>query len=247
MDFISPESRLVITRPESQADELIKQIKIANPDLNLLHLPLISILPVRFELPDIQFEKAIFISRNAVEHFFHRSSNIAHSYFAVGEPTAKLVDQFTGTTTHYPDQMNADGLVAMDELQSVKGQNILLIKGEGGRSLIYDELSSRGANVSVLDVYRRKLPELSSQKNIINANSASNIWLITSVEAMINLHRILGLSAQPQHQTRVIVSSDRLKEAALNKGFQIVAQSAGATDRQLVQCVKSLFSDQDNT
>jgi len=247
MDLIASESRIIITRPEGQAGDLVEQLQSLNAELSVQHLPLIEIQPLQYSVNRSRFDKAIFISRNAVNYFFVDTLPTISSYFAVGKPTAKILEKHIKQMPLFPEQMNADGLVAMEELRAVEGEEILLVKGEGGRSLIYDELTSRGAKVTELDVYRRKLPELAAQKAIINSYSSHNIWMITSAEAISNLYRILGLSNKPHHQTKLIVSSDRLSEVARNKGFQIVAQSAGATDRQLVQCVKSLFSDQDNT
>ena len=115
----------------------------------------------------------------------------------------------------------------------------------GGRKLISESLIQRGAKVTELDVYQRKLPDYATQKAIRTAQKLDPLWIISSAEALTNLHRILGLAENPLHQTRVIVSSERLKNIAQQKGFVIFAQSAGASHIQLVQCVKKRFKIQE--
>ncbi|MCW9017827.1 MAG: uroporphyrinogen-III synthase, partial [Kangiellaceae bacterium] len=118
----------------------------------------------------------------------------------------------------------------------------VIVKGEAGRPLLQQELTQKGAKVTTLDVYQRKIPNWALQKNIAHQLSTNNIWLVTSAQAIDHLYRIQGLSEHPNHRTKLIVSSNRLAEFANKKGFTIFGQSSGASDLQLVQCVKSLFN-----
>ncbi|WP_196139158.1 uroporphyrinogen-III synthase [Aliikangiella sp. G2MR2-5] len=243
---------LAITRPANQADSLIAELKKLNEDLNILHLPLIDISPEAFELPPEKPDKLIFISGNAVHHFvksendFLRRNSNQLQLFAVGEHTAdKLKPYFNGVVS-FPQQMNAEGLLALPQLESVCGQSIWLIKGVEGRPIIAESLQQKGAVVHSISVYRRRLPDFATQKQIREANYNNQlVWMITSEQALNHLFRILALSDNPSHATPAIVSSDRLKQAARNKGFTIIAQSAGASESQLVQCVKKLLSNQE--
>ena len=237
---------LVVTRPQGQADDLVTALQsVVNPLTTVEQLPLLQIYPMSTKtLPDEKFHGVIFISGNAVNYFFRAidplDSRLANSlYLAVGENTAQCVLQQSGRAAIFPQQMNSEGLLALAELSQVAGQNWLIAKGEGGRSAIRETLESRGARVFELDLYERKLPDFSVQQAIIKRQQDNPLWLITSAEALTNLFRILGLQSQPDHQTAVIVSSDRLAALASQKGFTIIDQSAGASETQLVQCIKN--------
>ncbi|MET1254991.1 uroporphyrinogen-III synthase [Aliikangiella maris] len=159
-------------------------------------------------------------------------------WLAVGEKTASSLQQHISQSVISPLQMNSEGLLNLPELQAVAGQSWLIIKGVGGRNTLSQTLQQRGAKVLTLDVYQRKLPDFTSQKAIIEQQKQHPIWIVTSYEALENLYRILGLSSDYLHRTPIVVSSERLKQLALQKGFTIVAVSAGASHTQLVQCVK---------
>ena len=231
----------VITRPQGQAENLLADLKDHIPQSHFHHLPLINICPIDYQIPRSKYNKTIFISPNAVECYFRGETCDSPEYFAVGESTARKIKAFSDQAITCPKQMNVEGLLEMEALQSVAGQSILIVKGIGGREKLADELIARGAEVTELAVYERKLPDLASQKAIQKQHASNLVWILTSAQAMNHLHRILGLAANSNHATKVIVSSDRLKQLAIQKGFEIVAQSASALDAQLVQCVKSLY------
>ena len=235
--------QIIVTRPVHQAESLLRELGALNLDsIAIAHLPLIEIVPLAFELPEADFDKAIFISANAVNLFDHWERLANSALFAVGKATAAVIQSKTQRAVDSPEEMNAEGLLAMSQLQQVDQSKILIVKGENGRPLLHQELANRGAKVTTLDVYQRKIPNWELQKNIAHQSSAHNVWLVTSAQAIDHLYRIQGLSEHPNHRTKLIVSSDRLAEFARQKGFTIFGQSSGASDLQLVQCVKSLFN-----
>ncbi|WP_185964536.1 uroporphyrinogen-III synthase [Aliikangiella marina] len=245
---------IVVTRPLGQSPELAAKLQHALASLDkppqIEHFPLIRIEPLQ-NVPSesIVPDMVIFISSNAVKHFAHLEHlkfTVADSQlFAVGENTAKSVKDYLSRDAFYPQKMNAEGLLALPELTNVMGQQWLIIKGEGGRALLREVLLTRGAKVTEIDVYKRCLPSLEAQKGIQEKAKRRPLWLISSAEALNNLHRILGLSDNAEHHTKIIITSERLAELALQKGFIIVSQSAGAAEEQLVQCVKNLFYNQE--
>ncbi len=122
----------------------------------------------------------------------------------------------------------------MPELANIEEESWIIIKGVGGRETLKTGLLTNSAKVTELAVYQRKLPDLMAQKQIASYNQNHSFWLITSIQALNNLWRILGKRSQKH---RIIVSSDRIRQEAEKLGFQIVAQSADATDKQLIECI----------
>ncbi len=237
-------TQFIITRPKDQADDLLLALQYQLPEIEVAHLPLLNIELIENSLPSAPFDKAIFVSKSAA-NFYSQKHTIPQvkQYLAVGSATAKLLQQKLNVQVSIPKQMNAEGLLELEALQNINNETILLVKGKGGRSIINEVCTQRGAIVTAIDLYQRKLPSFAEQKLIQQANKATAVWIITSADAMEHLYRILGLSADFNHQTKVIVSSDRLAKLAKQKGFEIVAQSTGATDAQLVQCVQSYYDD----
>ena len=243
-------THLVVTRPLAQANSLVRRIHALQDDsLVVQQIPLLDIQPINFDIPPMnQFDGIIFISSNAVQHFYSSNEylNQKHAFkhsqlLAVGDNTANSIELVTAQTAIFPQQMNAEGLLQLPNLQSIAAQNWLIVKGKGGRQIIKDTLIERKAIVTEIDVYQRKLPDLNDQKKIINAQAKQPVWLITSNEAMSNLYRILGLAEKPQHRTQIIISSDRLAAQASLKGFAIIAQSVGASELQLLECIQTLL------
>ncbi len=262
--------QLIITRPRGQADQLISALKACvkhafdnseklqsakNTKLAITHIPLIAIEPKSFTYPELSaFDGIIFISQHAVSHFINQlkppslASLTQTELYAVGSSTAAKITQLTHFSANYPQNMHSEGLLAMPRLQNVTNQKWLIVKGEGGRPLIQETFVKRGALVKELDVYRRCAPKTMHQQ-LQNQSSKHNLWLVSSEYALNHLsllskQLITGEKTHPiQQDISVITSSDRLSFIAKQKGFKIVAQSAGASDAQLVECVKNLIAN----
>jgi len=240
-------SKVIITRPDGQADSLLQKLSDSIGHLvQFTHLPLLSILPLSVSRPEIdKFAGVIFVSPNAVKHFFNQFSDVTFDakmpIVAVGLKTAEILEKKLNHKILYPTSMNSEGVIDLPVLQQIEGQQWLMIKGEGGRDLILETLQKRGASVETMDVYRRELPSINLQHEIANTLKEAALWVITSKDALQNLIAIGNLEKIANHQTKVLVSSDRLKAIAIEKGFVIATQSADASEAQLVQSLNNFM------
>ncbi len=204
----------------------------------------------------LNFDGVIFISGNAVDwakQTFPRDvwqQLLANPLYAIGEQTASVLTaeatlqnselkNSLSPQVKHPRQMNSEGLLALEELHEVNGQHWLIVKGLGGRQTLKTTLQARGARVSECSVYQRMQPRLQAQQRIKELHSENTVWLITSLEALINLSQILNQRVQ---DCRIIISSDRIAQRASHLGFNIVAQADNASDKQLVNCVSNWIS-----
>jgi uroporphyrinogen-III synthase len=220
------------TRPIGQNEALTSIIESAGGES--IAFPVIAIEPTEgWEKQAFSFERikyAIFISANAATYFFKairtRQSSWPSSIniIAIGPATADALTQEGVRVDFIPEDANSEGVLKLNVLKSVKQENILLIKGEGGLSLLEDELTKRGATVESIDVYRRALPSYS--QSFIRAlwqDDSVDIILLTSQEAAQNLFTLMGTEAEHWLiSKRYIVISQRIADFANKLGIKSV-------------------------
>lgn len=224
-----PESALqgvgvLVTRPRAQAAGLVAAIEQEGGsaycfpviDIAALDPTVVSAAAGRLPEPDI----VIFISRNAVEYGLQYTggSRIA----VIGPATAEAV----AAAGHIVDIQPATGfdsehLLAEAELQSVAGKEIRIIRGDTGRELLAKELTERGANVSYLSVYQRRVPaaDAESLASLEARWRAGDISIITvmSVQSLHNLVTLLpGWCREQLATTPLVTPSGRVLKEALD-------------------------------
>ncbi len=192
MPDVAAPVRLLLTRPAAQAEDWAR--RMAALGVVTVSLPLIDISPGEDRLsidkawtalPETDL--AMFVSPNAVEHFFEGRSPLegvssqgggpsarprtwpARTWAATvgpgsaralaerGVPEARLVQPPIGS-----DSLDSEHL--WPELKRVAGadwtgRRALLVRGDGGREWLGDRLREAGATVSAVSVYRRTCPQ----------------------------------------------------------------------------------------
>ena len=170
---------------------------------------------------------ALFVSRNAVDGAFtfldvdQLPDDLLLGVIGGGSYTAlahrvKDLDHRLIRSEPY----NSEGLLAATELQQVDGKNILIFRGQQGRTLLAEELGKRGATVNHCEVYQRKVPEYSHQDF---ANLASQqfptLLIFTSTEGMENLLPLVDDQSRAKLlRTPWLLISERMRESAANLG-----------------------------
>ena len=167
--MINP-GRVLVTRPAGQERDLVDALERAG--LECRHAPLIEIRP--FDQPDArqrqllldlsEFQHLVFVSRNAIRHGMNWIEDhwpqlpVGLNWYTVGNSSAALLAEYGVTVMTPAEDMSSEGLLALPGLQQLDEQRVLIIKGEGGRSLLREQLAARGARVEELAVYRREVP-----------------------------------------------------------------------------------------
>jgi uroporphyrinogen-III synthase len=152
---------IVVTRPRAQAARFATLVSEAGG--TPLLLPALEIEPVELDLasrarlaPDA-FDWTIYTSANSVESSLRQLPRPTRTRIAaVGRGTARALAERDLAVHAVPTRTaDSEGLLALDAFASVAGRRILILKGEGGRTLLRDELERRGADVATADLYRR--------------------------------------------------------------------------------------------
>lgn len=231
------------TRPSHQSQNLSQLIKQAGGAV--FDLPIIDIQPIEFE-PIIldDFDYLIFQSSNAVDHFFHASSEktTRATIIAIGSATQKALNKAGFDNVLLPLHFSSDGVLAMSLMQSVIGKSILIICGENPKSLLHDALTERGAKVKMLCCYQR-IPALHDMAIVFPKllECDINVIVSTSLESFYCLMRLFQAS---EHNAWLIsktvcVINEKMKDAAKIAGFTSVIQADNATDEAIVSCCQA--------
>ena len=126
---------------------------------------------------------------------------------------------------------DSESLLALTEMNAVAEKVIIIIKGEGGRSLLFDQLSQRGAQVYTLDVYRRTIP---SDCDYDILSGRIDAILFTSNESVENMLKVVPTSLHKKlFASQPIVGHQRIATKVTSLGFKklpIIADNPSDAD-----------------
>ena len=233
---------VVVTRPAHQNHAICHQLSKLGASVSAF--PCIEIQPneaIDLTALDTQLRNChglIFISSNAVNHLFSAIPSLPEiiandcEIFAVGATTANTLHTFGIYRVLAPDKASdSEALLKLSALQEVQKKMILIIKGMGGRELIYDSLTARSADVHNIEIYQRCLPK---SVDIAPLTSKIDLILFTSSETVNNFLVLTSDSLQESLLTcQTVVGHPRIAEKVTSLGFKklpIIAASPSDAD-----------------
>jgi uroporphyrinogen-III synthase len=244
-------AHVLVTRPEHQAENLSRLIEaqggvaVRFPTLAIAALEGAGAIQNTLAHLD-RYQWLVFVSANAVTmHSYYsdggkiakiKSARIA----AIGKATAQALSLAGLPVDLVPESgYNSEALLAMPQMQQIKGQSCLIIRGEGGREELAATLRSRGATVEYLDVYKRVIPGIeSTQVCFLLAQDKLDVVTVTSGEALQNL---LIMLEEKYHQrllkAPLVVVSNRIRQIAADIGFKRIAVSESPSDLAILETV----------
>ncbi len=233
--------RILITRAEEQADELLYPLMELSAECILF--PTIRILPpeswdyVDKEIEDLErYEWIIFTSVNGVRFFFKRMKDLGKDIrlfsktkvCAIGEKTASMLKDMLIIPNIVPEEYRAEGVVECFKNLDIKGKRILIPRADKARDILPKRLSEMGADVSVVSVYRNVIPEVEDKrkdeiKRMIQ-DGKIDLAIFTSPSTFKNFLSLLNISFK-EAKTFLSnvdiacigpVTEDAIKKAGLN-------------------------------
>lgn len=167
-----------------------------------------------------------FISANAVYYAIQLAQAVNASFdnkilVAVGPATKTALEKYGYDPNITPSKgYTSEALLEEEALQNISKENILIVRGHGGREQLRVELESRGATVEYAEVYQRQLPK---QRNSIDLSKLSDVdtaILIYSGESVQNLWSLCSINEQQWlTNATIIAGSNRIASAASTAGF----------------------------
>ncbi|HEX4330686.1 MAG TPA: uroporphyrinogen-III synthase [Usitatibacter sp.] len=248
---------IVVTRPRAAAEALAAEL--SREGARVWRLPALAIEPIEpgAELAALlgrleTFDLAVFVSANAVERGLAAARRFGRwpqglAAAAVGEATAAaLREEGVDDVVAPHDRHDSEGLLALPRLQSVRGQNIIVFRGQGGREQLREALESRGARVTYAECYRRVRPEadaapvaaaLASREvhavSVLSAETLENFMAMVGAEggralasvALVVPHPAIGGHRESRRFARVVVSGHGTEA--------LIATLAGLKDQRI--------------
>jgi uroporphyrinogen-III synthase len=246
---------ILVTRPARQAEQLATLIRAAGGEVILY--PVIEIRDIDdpdrlYDLIDRldEFDLAVFISPNAAHKALsligaRRALPATLAVAAVGPGTAKALAELGVTNVLAPaGRGDSEALLALPQLAQPRGKRVVVFRGEGGRELLADELTARGAAIEYATCYRRARPAADAAR-LLDAwtNGALHAVTVTSSEGLRNLCEMAGTAGRALlAKTPVFVSHPRIAETARTLGLTQVIVAADPGDEGLVAALIEHFS-----
>ena len=244
--------RLLLTRPEEDCAALAQSLAAAGyfghcvPLLATEALPETPALRSRF-LDFDHYDAVVVVSKTAarlglhyLDHFWPQPP-IRQQWFAVGAATGAPLEHF-GLAARWPSHGDdSEALLALPEweaLLEIPGTRVAILRGEGGRAWLGDQLRERGAQVDYIELYRRTFPDYPAHflRQQFETH-ALNGWMVSSGEG---LQRLLTLAADDWPRLAsmpLFVPSARVAELATQAGALDVRNCRGASASALLTCL----------
>ncbi|WP_020409966.1 uroporphyrinogen-III synthase [Hahella ganghwensis] len=229
--------KILLTR--SKPDNSGLKTRLINQGYDVRELPLLTITPLE-ESPAIrdrvlnidQYDAVISTSKHAsfilnqLMDTYWPQPPIGIHWFAMGPASAAPLQE-TGEQVFLPPSGNtSEDMLRHPELQFPDGKKILLVKGEGGRDTLSQELSERGAHVDKLDLYRRTPEDYTNETlQAVFGQWQPELIVVLSGEALDSLWSLCGKIGYALKSTRCIIPSQRVADKArtLELKFEIAA------------------------
>ena len=200
---------VVITRPRAAAQVLAAALE--REGAHTFVFPALTIEPMEpagdsaaalAQLADCTL--AIFVSANAVEHGLAAVRREGRwpdgmRVAGIGEATARALHAAGFEHVVAPrERHDSEALLAMPQMSAVRGERILIFRGEGGREHLRTVLETRGAWVRYVECYRRARPQ-ADPASLRDAWRRGEVHAVSalSAETLENFIALLGEDAAP--------------------------------------------------
>ncbi|EOI3530817.1 uroporphyrinogen-III synthase [Cronobacter dublinensis] len=247
---------ILVTRPSPAGEELVSRLRALGQEA--WSFPLIEFCPGQ-ELPQLPAlldalkpDDLLFaLSKHAVSFANAHLQRLGHRWpraveaFAIGRTTALALHQFSGLHIHYPrDREISEVLLQLPELQNVAGKRALILRGNGGRELLGEALTERGAAVTFCECYQRsaKIYDGTQEAHRWHTRGITTL-VVTSGEMLRQLHDLMPpwYRANWLLRCRLVVVSERLATLARELGWQNILVADNADNDALLRALQSLL------
>ncbi len=245
--------RLLLTRPAEESQAL--GATLAAHGVFSSSLPLLAIEPLpetpeqRAVLQQLeQYAALIVVSKPAARLLRQRlpqgwSPSATQPWLAVGAATAQLLSEFASNISWPEVSEDSEALLQLPQLLdalAVAQPRVLIIKGEGGRELLAQDLRARGVSVDYLCLYQRSLPPYAAGTLLARVQREQlNGLLVSSGQGLQNLLQLAADDWPLLANLTLFVPSARVAALARAAGAQHVVDCHGASAMALLDALNA--------
>jgi uroporphyrinogen-III synthase len=262
--------RVIVTRPQQDALKWVDALR--HVGLDAVALPLIAVSSPPDEgavraawlrLP--RFDAVMFVSGNAVDHFFALkppATNVFNAQAAIKTrafvtgPGSYAALQRSGCEPRWIDApdlvsgpFDSEALWSVVDSTVSRDFSVLIVRGTvgsnsgadagHGRDWFAKKVQAAGGSVEFVVAYCRESPAMDAQEQALASEAAQDgaVWLFSSSEAIGNL-----VSRMPHvswSRARAVATHARIAQAARDAGFGVVCESLPALE-PLLASIESL-------
>ncbi len=164
--------------------------------------------------------------------------------WAIGKASAGALYSL-GLQANCPMQATSEGLLQALQVQSIDwaSQRVVLLTGQGGRTLLETQLASTCRQWTTIDCYQRR-PLTPSSKNW------QHPWQAIICSSGESLNRLTQCCPDPiltqLRHCQLLLPSSRLVEQASQLGFQQTWQCPSASDGAFIQQLEFIYKDRNH-
>jgi uroporphyrinogen-III synthase len=123
-------------------------------------------------------------------------------------------------------RFDSEGLWERLSARPWNGQQVLIVRGDGGRDWLADTLREHGADVGFVQAYQRRAPSWTAAQQAVIAECAAQpqrfVWWLSSSEALD--HLVQAAPQLPWPRAQALASHARIEQRARAAGFGRVAR-----------------------
>lgn len=245
---------VLVTRPGKQGLSLCQQL--SEVGVTSYHHPLIEIQPGD-QLSGLEhhlssFDIIIAVSQHAVSQTQRYLTQTCQTwpsnpiYLAVGQKTAHVLSKATQQKVHYPEIGDSEHLLKLKQLQGVSKKRILILRGNGGRELIFDTLLNRNAKVEYREVYKRE--NLAFRSDLLvpfwQDKQITQLVITSSGQLSYFISQLSEAQKDWLLTLHLYVPSERIAQEARDIGFEVVTNTVSASNQVLLAALQSSSTGQ---
>ena len=252
--------RVLITRPEKQGQQL--QHSLNEVGIYSLCQPLFyyqqnpHFIDNQRRLNITTLDIIIFVSEAAVEYAHNalpseQWMNKRQKIIAVGAKTQSALAKL-GYKSTCPLVQSSEGILALPMLdekllkKSSSSEKILIVRGNGGRELLAEQLKNRGATVQYIESYRRIWPAFNQRQLAQWQEKKINTIIITSNALLKRVVNLIDIKDNYWQNTCLwVVASQRIAKSAHKIGLRNIVNANGASSQSIVTTLLKMESKND--
>ncbi|WP_162902233.1 uroporphyrinogen-III synthase [Facilibium subflavum] len=224
MQTSAPE--VIVCRPQPKGEALVDDLLACG--IQSVCVPTLLIAPKPYFLDTLQgFSDVIFISHNAVHHFFKTNPEYSTAIqplrvWCVGSGTHKALHDY-GINAVYPQKPGSEGLLAeIEQSSNLQDRHFLLVKGEAGRDLIDQHLSQVAGSIRTVECYQRTyMAEDKLKQSIKDAGCIipPKLMIFTSFDGLKAAMPLFDEYPEWKYKAAITVTNCRMFNWAKAQGF----------------------------